>query len=463
MGEAFLSVFLAMIISLIITSLLLPAFNRFIEREIRLDVISDISFVPVILLLFAVVGIASGIYPAFLLSSFKPVNAIKNNQLIRTSKNPLILRNALVLLQFSITIILIIFSMVIYKQLEFINMSAGFNKKNIVEVRLRDNKLLGKIEAIKHDLLANTNILGVTFSSSTPVDIGNVSNAQIEDEEKGEMVTLPQVNSNYIDYDFFDVYDLKIIKGRNFSRDFTTDEVNAVILNETALRQAGLKNPLGKKFSRWDIKNGRIIGIVKDFHFTSFRKNIEPVVFQLKPVRALRTSIKLKSANIKESLDFIESTFLRHNSDFIFNYQFIDDSFNRLYKTEQRLGDLVVIFSIVAIIIASLGLVGLISYITEQSTREVGIRKTLGASVTNIIILLSKDFMVLVAISNIIAWPISYLIINQWLHEFAYRTNISPGIFFLAGIFTLLFAILTVSSYTLKAAHANPIDSLRYE
>ncbi len=468
LGESFIITFIALNISLLFSNLLLPAFGSFVKRNIEFDVLADPNSLIGLLGVFIVVGIVSGIYPAFLLSSYQPISAVKNNVLSGSGRKPVKLRNMLVLLQFCITVILVVFTIVIQKQLYYIKFKdTGFDRENIVVVDMSYRDLRSKFKVIKDDLLKNPNILGASFSNYTPVRISNVSDATIAGDENSEPIVIPQVNCAFLDYDFIDVNGLKIINGRNFSRDFSSDGQEGVIINETAARLAGITDPLGKKFTRsiWGGENfnGRVIGVVKDFHFTSLKLNIEPVMFLLRPENGNKFLIKLSSNDIKGSLEFINSTLQQHSTNFVFDYYFLDDAFNNLYEAEQRLGTILFIFSIIAILIASLGLVSLISYITEQSTKEIGIRKTLGASVASILVHISKDFFILVLISNIISWPLGYYFVNKWLQEFAYRIDVKPGIFLLSGFITLTFAVVAVSYQSIKAARANPVDSLRYE
>ncbi len=464
LGESFIVTFLALLITAVLVGMILPSFKSFVERDIELNLLSSWSSILSLSGIFIFVGIVSGLYPALLLSSYKPVSAFKNRLMSSSLKNPFKLRNLLILFQFSITAVLILFTLVIQKQLHYIKYKdTGYSRENIVVIRNWDKNLNKKPQAVKNDLLKIPNITGVTVSSRTPFRISNVSSADIESENPGKMVKIEQISCNNIDYDFINLYDIKLIAGRNFSSEYSTDKETAVIINERAVKEAGLLNPIGKKFSRWNIKNGRIIGVVKDFHFMSFKLNIAPVMFLLRNEDSNKYSIKYSTANINKTLKDINTTFRKHSNNFVFDYSFIDDSFNNLYKAEQKFGTILVTFSIIAIIIASLGLIGLASYIAELSTKEISIRKTLGATVSSILILLSKDFFILVLVSNLIAWPVGYFLIKNWLQEFVYRTEINPGIFLLSGFLVLLFTIVMVSYQSIKAARANPVDSLKYE
>jgi len=464
LGESLFLTFLAVIVSLFLVVIIIPRFGSFVNREIGIELLKHWKNILGLLGLFAGVGLLSGSYSAFLLSSFQPVKALKNTDKMHDFRNPLKLRNILVVFQFCVSVILIVSAIVIQKQLYYIKYrDVGYHRDNIVNVRLWDETSRTKTPIIKEDLLKNPIILGAAISNNPPIRISNVGDAQVEGDKEGETLTIAQINCAYIDYDYIDLYDIKILNGRNFSSSFSTDELNGVIVNETTVKKLGLKEPIGKRFSRWDIEEGRIIGVVKDFHFATFKLKIEPMMFLLRPQNASLLSVKISSNNIKESLEFIESTFRRHSHDFIFDYAFVDDSFNNIYQTEQKLGTILTLFSVIAIIIASLGLFGLISFVAERKTREVGIRKVLGASVSSIIKLIVNEFLLMVLISNLIAVPIAYYLMNQWLRSFAYRINLGFSIFFLSGMASLCIAVITVSYQSIKAATLKPVDSLRYE
>ncbi|MCP4725398.1 MAG: FtsX-like permease family protein [bacterium] len=466
-SESFILSAIAVLITIALVVLILPYFRTFVDRQMDFNIISNPGNLIWLIGIFLISGFMSGLYPAFLLSSFKPVNVLKGSLIKSSGRNSLKLRNILVVLQFSITVILIISAIVIQRQVSYIKYGdIGFTRENIVAVRIRDRAeftIRQKYNTVKEQLMRNNNILDVTYSNWTPVNIGNVSNAEIEGDEGGETIVIPQINSAYIDYNYLDFFDIEIVEGRDFSRSFITDSSNSVIINEAAVRKAGIDNPIGKQFSRHDIPEGRVIGVVKDFHFTSLKLEIEPLMFIVRPNSAHLYMIKINSENTEETLKNIKSVFSRHIKNFVWEYSFLDDRFNNMYKAEQNLGTILVTFSVIAIIIASLGLIGLASYIAEQSTKEIGIRKTLGASLSGLIMHQSREFLLLVLISNMIAWPIGYFLMKSWLEEFVYKAEFDLGIFLLSGAVALLFALLTVSYQSVKAAIANPVDSLRYE
>jgi putative ABC transport system permease protein len=344
------------------------------------------------------------------------------------------------------------------------NSDIGFDRENIVVVTVPwYNIKKGKYGVIKEELLQNSSIKSVSVSSSTPVAIGNEDNAKIESENAGKMLDIPHSCRAYIDYDYIDLYNIKILQGRNFSPSFVTDKKQGVIVNETMIKEAGLKNPIGKKLTREDIKNGRIIGIIKDFHFLSFKDKIEPLFFSLATEIGPRISIKISPGNIKQTMNDIETVFHKHISNYIFDYDFLKDEYNRMYKAEEKLRKILISFALIAIIIACLGLFGLVSFVTERRTKEIGIRKAIGASISNIMTLLVKEFLILVCFSMGIALPLAFYVMNKWLENYVYRITISVWILLMAVLITLLITSFTVLFQALKTAKANPVDSLRYE
>ena len=255
---------------------------------------------------------------------------------------------------------------------------------------------------------------------------------------------------------------MEIIMGRNFSKDFATDMNGAFLLNETAVKDFGFEDPIGKKIKIWG-DEGNIIGVIKDFHSASMHLNIEPVAFRLSADRLWMFSLKISSDDIPKTIAFLENTWKKFSPEYPFEYSFLDEQIDRMYRTEQRLGRSFFYFTIIAIFIAYLGLFGLVSFSAERRTKEIGIRKVLGAQISNITWLVSKEFLLLIFVANIIAWPSAYYFIDRWLQNFAYRINIGLGIFLVSGMIALVIALLTVSYQTIKAARANPVDSLRYE
>ncbi len=466
LSESILLTVLSLTSSLVIVGIFLPSFSAFVDRNIGIDLLLGWKDVFILLGMFFAVGLLSGSYPAYFLSSFRPINILKNTIKIRAGRNPFNLRNILVVFQCGISIVLILSSLVIQKQLMHIkNSDIGFKRENIAVVRVPwwHNIREEKCGVIKEELLQNSSIKCISVSSSTPLAIGNEDHVTIETENAGEMIDIPQSSRVYVDYDYMDLYNIKILQGRNFSPSFITDKEQSVIVNETLVKQAGLKNPIGKKLTRPDLENGRIIGVVKDFHFLSFKTKIEPVIFSSLSDRGQLFSIEILPGNMEKTLNSIQTAFQKHINNYLFNYYFLDDNFNDMNKAEEKLGKILISFAFIAIIIACLGLFGLASFVTERRTKEIGIRKVVGASISNIMTLLVKEFFMLVCVSIVIALPFAFYMMNKWLDNYVYKTSISVWILLLSTSIALSSTLFTVCFHAAKAATANPVDSLRYE
>ena len=458
-GESvFLSV-IAMSVAVLLAYTTLPVLNHFVNRTIEINYFSNEFYIFSLLGLIIFVGIISGSYPALFLSAFQSVTVFKNPGVSRTGNS--LLRNILVVTQFTISIIFITSTIIIYNQLYYINNTkTGYNRDQIIVVNLKD-EAKKNFEAIKTEMLRNPNISGVCGSNQLPTGIDWMFETRVK-SETGENIET-KMRHVYIDYDFLNVFEIGIVQGRNFSRDFTTDAQSGVLLNETAVKQSGWKDPIGKKITGPYIGESTVIGVVKDFHFQSFHVNIEPLILKLLPERSSYLSARIITKNIQGTLAFLETTYKKFDFTHPFDYFFLDESFELIYKREQKLGSLFGYFSSLAIFIACLGLFGLVSFTVERRTKEMGIRKVLGASVSNIVTDISKEFINLVVISNIIALPIAYFIMNKWLQNFAYRIHIGFWTFAVSVLLALFVAVLTVSYQSIKAATANPVDSLRYE
>ncbi|MCD6335189.1 MAG: ABC transporter permease, partial [Candidatus Latescibacteria bacterium] len=405
------------------------------------------------------VAFVSGSYPAFFLSAFQPADVLKGT-LKASSRNPLF-RSVLVVLQFAISIGLIIGTGIVYDQLNYIrNKRLGFQKEHVIVLPIRGQEVRKNYEAIKSRLLQHSDILSVSASSSMPgglMDKSSIRPEGAQDELASHTLS--------IDHDFIEMLKIELAAGRNFSKDFAAVAKEAILLNEAAVRRFGWespKNAIGKRATLWGRK-WTVIGVVKDFHISSLHDPIEPLVLYIRPDRFCYLSVRIRPGHISETLDFLKHSWDEFSPNRPFEYSFLDDSFDKLYRAEDRLGKIFGSFSLIAILIACLGLFGLASFATEQRTKEIGIRKILGASVSGIVLLLSKEFTKLVLVSNLIAWPVAYWAMNRWLQDFAYRIPIGVGTFLLAGVIALVIALLTVSFQAIKAATANPVKALRYE
>jgi putative ABC transport system permease protein len=463
LGESMTYSLIAVLLSLVLVFLLLPLFGASAKIPVGF---ADLFTLPNVLFLAAVyllVGFSSGVYPAFLLASFRPADVMKDTVWHGRSRRPFNLRNVLVVFQFCISVALILAAWVIQNQLHFIKYTdVGYDRDRIVVLRIWEDELRGQFENIKLDLLKNPVILGASAHNRGPLNLGNVGPAEVEGDN-GEMLRVGQIYCCFVDYDFIDLYGIEVVEGRQFAPHFSTDRENAVIVNQTTVDTLGLTHPIGKKFSRWEIEDGRIVGVVRDFHFSSFRMEIEPMFFLLRPERTSLFSIKIAPGDVGKTLAFIQETFRSFDSSFLFDYRFLDDSFNAMYQAELRLGTVLIFFSFVAIILTLLGLVGLIFFILEKKTKEIGIRKVLGASVFSIVRMLNHELMLLVCIANTIALPIAYVMVRRWLQAFEYHIDLTLWPFVLSGSIVLSIVAITVSLQSMRAATANPADSLRYE
>ncbi|MCK5146282.1 ABC transporter permease [bacterium] len=464
LGESMIYTITALYIAIILAKLLLPSFGTFIDRNLEYNILDD-HIIFISLACFAlIVGLISGSYPAFYMSALKPANIVKGTISPGSgNKHHSTLRNSLVISQFIISIVLLICSLTVYRQLDFIkNSKLGYIKDHIITGRIYDSKLKNNFEPLINELNLNPGILDVYVNGQLPITINSQDNAVWEGQKLAEGETPPLTFSGFVNYNFLDFFNLELIEGRNFSKTYSTDASQAFILNESAAKLSGWKNPIGKKYSL-QLRDGIVIGVIKDFHNTSLRLKVKPMALMLNNWPSGDWAIKISSDNIAESMAFIGKKFKEFSPDYPFNYSFLDDKVNSIYKSEQKLGQIFSYFTFIAIIISCLGLFGLISYTAEQRTKEIGIRKVLGASVVGIVMLLSKDFIKWIITANVIAIPIAYFAMNKWLQNFAYRTDIEIFIFFSATLISLFIAVITVSFKTFNAAQTNPADTIKYE
>jgi putative ABC transport system permease protein len=462
--ESVFMVVLSLFISLGIIYLVMPAFNDVSGKSMTLENLFSPHLIPILILLPILVGLLAGSYPAFFLSAFRPIEVLTGKLKLGSKSGGL--RSILVVFQFATSIILIIGTIIVYRQLHYIqNKNLGYNKNEVLIID-GTSSLGDNTDAFKNEVLQMPGVESGTISSFLPV-----SNSSRSDQTYSkEAVMNPQngidMQTWRIDYDYIKTLGMKTIKGRNFSKDFGTDS-NAVIINQTTAAFLGYKDPVGQKIYTLNRDNTQtisyhIIGVVQNFNFESLKKDIGPLCFVLGK-RGYITSFKINAANINSLISLIEAKWKAMASGMPFSYRFLDDSFNKMYNAETRIGKIALIFSILAIFIACLGLFGLATFIAEQRTKEIGIRKVLGASVNGVVRLLSNDFLKLVVIAFIIAAPLAWWAMHHWLQDFAYRTDISWWIFVLAGAITLFIALATVSFQAVRAAIANPVKSLRTE
>ncbi len=460
-SEAILTSLLAVILAVALVEVFLPSFNSFSGKVISLGLFENLTTIPLLICLAIIVGLTAGLYPAFYLSSFQPVKVLKSEI---KGKRKSLLRSWLVIFQFAVTIILFVGTFIIYNQLKYIQTkNLGFNKEQVIIINKTDN-IGNQIESFKKELLSIPAVINVSRSNSIPGNQNGDEAFRIEGSSNDRLQDLRQM---WCDYGFDKTYGIKMISGRFFSVEHPSDTA-AVVINEAVVKIFGIKNPIGKILISPGPNGGskyQIIGVTADFNYESLHQSVRPLVFHLYKNREFGqfVSVRIKPGNYQSTVSSLESIWKKYAGNEAFDYNFLDRNLARLYIADRRTSKLASVFSILAIFIASLGLLGLASFVTEQRTKEIGIRKTLGATVPEIIVLLSKEFIKWVIIANIIAWPAAYLIMHDWLENFAYRININFGLFILSGAIALIIALATVSSHAVKAAITNPVESLRYE
>jgi putative ABC transport system permease protein len=469
LSESVVFALVSLVLAIGIVHLALPALNTFTGRSLTMGYIQYWYTIPALLLLALLVGLLAGSYPAVYLSSFQPVSILKG-KLLSGAKNyrgGITLRQVLVVGQFAISIILMICTGVMFNQLQYIqNKSLGFEKEHMVTLPFYD-ELGPQYEAFKNELRSSAAVNDVGRSSRIPSDrlLDSQGGATIlnGDSTVPASATLKDVA---IDQDFIPTYKIDMVAGRNFSKDYSTD-TTAFIINVSAAKSMGftdLKEAIGKQI-QYGNRKGLIVGVVQDFNFESVHQSILPMIFTMPSLeeRYNDLSIKVNGANLKEGLAHIEKVWNRFLPQRPYEYSFLDERFGLLYEREQKQSQLFTTFSVLAILIGCLGLFGLASFTALQRTKEIGVRKVLGASVTGIVGLLSKEFLKLVLVANLIAWPVAWYAMSLWLDDFAYKISINPLTFVIAAILALLIALLTVSYQSIKAALTNPVTSLRSE
>jgi len=403
-------------------------------------------------------GLVSGLYPALFLSRFHPVQILSKTLL--KSKKRLSHGNILITFQFVISSILIIATIIVSSQLSYIqNKKLGFNKEHIVVIPLHDKSTQAKYKVIKDELLHQTGIVDISASSVTLGNLRRVRSFRWDGQNNNDDNTMYFISA---DQDFLKTYQIKIAEGRDFSESLSTDSSTGFLINEAALLKLGWKSTIGKNIST-SKKQGKVIGIIKDFHFKSLHDKIQPLVIYYDPKAFEFLSVKIKSNNISAVLSTIQKRWKALFPGKPYEFNFIDEQWGKLYEKEQETKNLFSTFSGLSIFIACLGLFGLALFNIQNKTKEIGIRKVMGASILNVALILTKNFLILVLISNVIAWPTSYYFMNRWLQDFAYRIDISWWVFVLSGGIVLVIAVATVSLQAIKAATANPVENLRYE
>jgi len=460
LGESFLVTFLAICLSLILVFFLLPSFNLLTEKKLSLD-FANPSFWMIMLGLLVITGFVAGSYPALFMSSLRPIVVLKGSLKFKPAAT--YFRKGLVVFQFALSIILILGMIVVYRQIDFINnKNLGFAREDLLFMPLEGE--LGKtFPTFKEELSKQPGILSVTSAGSSPLEVG--SSTQGVRWPGKDTTKLILFANNPVTYDYIKTMGIKLVAGRDFGRDYGLD-TNNYLINEATARKIGYKDPVGKELTMWGDK-GTIIGLMKDFHHNSLHVPIEPLIIRLqKPSWGNNWGsiiVRTKAGQSKQAIASMEKTWKQFNPGFPFQYFFTDDEIAKTYKAENTVSKLSRYFAFLAIFISCLGLFGLVTFTAEQRTKEIGIRKVLGASVTGIIQMLSTDFLKLVLLASLIAFPIAWWAMDNWLADYAYKVDIGWWIFPIAGITAMLIALLTVSFQAIKAAFANPVTALRSE
>ncbi len=444
---------IAAALALLAAYLLMPVYNSLSGKSLTFEVLSQ----PVLVILagtFLFTLITAGIYPALLLSTFKPIQSLKGKFSI--GKSNISFRKALVVTQFAFSIVLIVGTLIISKQMQYVrNKKLGYDRENVFTFGMR--AMYDHYDAVKAELEKQPGVLAVTSANQNLVNVGSTTGDTDWDGKGEEQMFL--VHPIAIDADFMETMRMELVAGRGFTGS-PADSAH-VILNETAVAQAGIDDPVGKPFTLWQTE-GTIIGVAKDFHLASVHQEIEPAIFYYDQ-KNWTLYVKTTGEQASSAIAAAETLWKQYNPEYPFDYKFLDERYDALYQSDQRTGRLFNYFTGIAILVSCLGLFGLATFTAEQRVKEIGIRKALGATVTNIVVLLSRDFIKLVLLAILIATPVAWFVMSRWLEDFAYRTEIGVGVFLLAGCAALLIALLTISSQSIKAALANPVDSLRNE
>ena len=462
LGESVIICLISFVIAAALSQLLLPMFNQLAGKIISHNIIEH-GYIFILFIIALAIGFIAGIYPALILTNFDITTVLKGR--FTSSVKGIFLRKGLVVVQFTISIVLIVGTIIVYNQLNYMrNQSLGFQKDQMLILDFSGDSLAQSMsETIKHELKQINGVMSASGSGTTP---GNGNNVAYTEAESRSGALLPMNMNLYdVDFDFIPQYGMKMVAGRAFSNEFATDSTKAFVINETTVKNLGYasaKDAVGKKFNQWG-RTGTIIGVVQDFHFESLQQNVKPLNLRINPRNINVFTLKIKGGDIPNTIAAVQNKWKTLVPQRPLTYYFLDQNFNKQYATEDRFGKLFMYFAVLAIMISCLGLLGLASYSTLQRTREIGIRKVLGASVPGIVNMLSKEFLLLVGIAAIIAFPLAWLGMHSWLKDFAYKIDIGWWVFAVAGILAMMIALTTVSFQAIRAALANPVKSLRSE
>ncbi|MBD2751581.1 ABC transporter permease [Spirosoma validum] len=458
LAESMLLSLLALVLSLVLVPALLPFFNYVTAKTLTIN-LWNVQILGLLLGFSLLIGLVSGLYPAFVLSRFNPVAVLKGA--FTSSGKGILLRKSLVVLQFTVSIIMIVGTFVVYRQLQYMrHTELGFNQEQVLILSLKAPSAQRSVKVLKDKLLQNPIIKGASLTDGlVGGEVHNKTTFSFYAGGKEQPISTEYFS---VDHNFLDVLQIDLKEGRNFSPNLASDSTGAVLVNEAMLKRLGWKNRM-TGLVEFDTKRIPIAGVIRDFHLRSLRNKIEPLVLVLREDRGDRFMIRVAPQNVPDALAYVKKTYEQINPNQPFEYAFLDQTFAEQYRADERKGNLFLGFSGMAIFIACLGLFGLATFTAEQRTKEIGVRKVLGASVTSIVALLSKDFLKLVLIAVIIASPIAWYVMNRWLADFAYKINMAWWMFALAGVLAVSIALVTVSFQSIKAALMNPVKSLRSE
>lgn len=458
LSESVVFTFISLVISIILIIILLPKFNTLAAKSFTLAILYSPAVLLSLLGVVIVVGICGGSYPAFFLSRFSPVTVLKGE--ITQGSAGSLFRKILVVIQFSVSVIMIICTLIVFRQLKFLkSMDQGFDQKNVIELQLNGD-MVRKYPVLKQVLREDQNIKYVTSTNTT---VGSGSGKVIFSVETDQGMSNRGINFAVVDHDFIETLGIKMASGRDFQEDMPSDTLTGVVVNETFVKRMSWAEPIGKKVTLGNFINGRVIGVMKDYHQTGMYNGIESLLLIYRPKNNPVIYIKLSGNENTKTLGFIESKWKEIYPDQPFVYQYLTERFNGQFVADEKRGLIFTIFTILAILIACLGLFGLASYMVEQRTKEIGIRKVFGANEKTILGLISKDFLILVTIGIVIAVPVAYLFMSKWLENYVYRSKIGPLVLIMAGLLTIVITFLTISYKAYQASVMNPANALKTE
>ncbi|MFQ5771780.1 MAG: ABC transporter permease, partial [bacterium] len=458
--SAFLAI-IALVLAFVLLSLFIPAYNSIFDEQLSIFLLLNVKNIIVLISIALIVGLLAGLYPAFYLTKFEPAGVLKGGALSGSGKSAF--RRNMVIFQFGISITLIIGMFTVYKQMKYIQTrSLGFDKENVVLIPVRSQQVVQRYETFRTELLRSSQIKSIAVSSDLPGETFYSNTNFVRRERSNDPVMLIVLMT---DYDFVATYRLDVLIGRNFSRAFSADTAGTLMLNEAAVQRFGWtpQEAIGKELIYFRGMTGKVVGVVKDFNFRSLHTKVEPMALILAPNYISAISVRTQPGDIKRAISFIQQKWENSFPGELFEFSFLENRMNQLYENEMKMQNIFIVFSCFSIFVACLGLFGLAAFTASERTKEIGIRKVLGASTSRVLFLMSKEFVIWILLANIAAWPLAWYMMSKWLQNFAYQTDMGWFVFLLSGVMTLIIAVFTFSFQAVKAAMANPVDSLKYE